>query len=181
MSSRIDEIRATNRVEKTSKTKKKESDVQVFTPKTSSSTHNPADWDIAHYETIKKWGAKPYKWTGIVNTNDAIENTKLNNINNIEIVNGDAAEQFKKLINKDIKFDISVTDPPRKGCTPESIENLIQLTNKYIIYVSCNVSTLARDMKIINQKGFKTVYVQPCDLFPNTYHVETIALFEKVN
>ena len=109
---------------------------------------------------------------------DAIENIKLNNINNIEIINGDAAKQFKKLIEKGVKFDVSVTDPPRKGCSVDSIENLVQLTNKYIVYVSCNVSTLARDMKLLNEKGFKTVFVQPCDLFPNTYHVETIALFE---
>ena len=109
---------------------------------------------------------------------DAIENIKLNNINNIEIINGDAAKQFKKLIEKGVKFDVSVTDPPRKGCSVDSIENLVQLTNKYIVYVSCNVSTLARDMKLLNEKGFKTVFVQPCDLFPNTYHVETIALSE---
>lgn len=111
---------------------------------------------------------------------DAKENIKLNSINNIEIINGDAAKQFKYLIEKGISFDVSITDPPRKGCSIESIENLVQLTNKYIVYVSCNVSTLARDMKLLNDKGFKTIYVQPCDLFPNTYHVETIALFEKI-
>lgn len=113
-------------------------------------------------------------------SNDAKENIKINNINNIEIINGDAALEFEKLINKGIKFDVSVTDPPRKGCSVESINNLVELTKKYIVYVSCNIATLARDMKILNEKGFKTVFVQPADLFPNTYHVETIALFEKV-
>ena len=88
---------------------------------------------------------------------------------------------MQKLKKNGIKFDVSVTDPPRKGCSVESIDNLVELTSKYIIYVSCNVSTLARDMKLLNEKGFKTLYVQPCDLFPNTYHVETIALFEKVS
>ena len=112
-------------------------------------------------------------------SNDAKYNLELNNIDNIEIINGDAAVEFKTLIDKGIKFDVSVTDPPRKGCSDESINNLVALTNKYIIYVSCNVSTLARDMKILNEKGFKTVFVQGVDMFPNTYHVETVVLFEK--
>ncbi|MBQ8887039.1 MAG: 23S rRNA (uracil(1939)-C(5))-methyltransferase RlmD [Candidatus Gastranaerophilales bacterium] len=110
---------------------------------------------------------------------DAMANIKLNNIKNLDVVNGDAAIEFQKLIDNDDKFDVSITDPPRKGCTIDSIENIVKLTNKYIVYVSCNVSTLARDMKLLNEKGFKTVFVQPADLFPNTYHVETIALFEK--
>lgn len=113
-------------------------------------------------------------------SNDAKENIKLNNIDNITIINGDAALEFKKLIDEGIKFDVSVTDPPRKGCSTESIRNLVSLTKKYIVYVSCNIATLARDMKILNEKGFKTIFVQPVDLFPNTYHVETIAMFEKV-
>lgn len=113
-------------------------------------------------------------------SNDAIANLKLNDVKNVEIINGDAAIQFKNLIDKGVKFDVSVTDPPRKGCSPDSINNLVNLTDKFIVYVSCNVATLARDMKIINEKGFKTIFVQPVDLFPNTYHVETIALFEKI-
>lgn len=111
---------------------------------------------------------------------DAMDNIKLNNLCNIEIINGDAAVEFKKLIENKEEFDVSVTDPPRKGCSEESISNLIQLTKKYIIYVSCNVATLARDMKILNKNGFRTVYIQPVDMFPNTYHVETIVLFEKI-
>ena len=112
-------------------------------------------------------------------SNDAKANIKLNNIKNLDVINGDAAIEFKKLIDSDMKFDVSITDPPRKGCTIESIENLVKLTNKYIVYVSCNVSTLARDMKLINEKGFRTIYVQPADLFPNTYHVETVCLLER--
>lgn len=111
---------------------------------------------------------------------DAVYNSKINNIKNIEIINGDAAKEFEKLKKNGIKFDVSVTDPPRKGCSDESINNLVALTDKLIVYVSCNVATLARDMKILNEKGFKTVFVQGVDMFPNTYHVETIALFEKI-
>ncbi len=110
---------------------------------------------------------------------DAIQNIKLNNISNIEIKNGDAAEEFKTLIENDIKFDVSLIDPPRKGCSETAINNLVNLTKKYIIYVSCNPSTLARDIKLLSEKGFELKYVQPVDMFPHTYHVETIALLEK--
>ncbi len=112
-------------------------------------------------------------------SNDAIENIKLNNIENIEIRNGDAAEEFNQLIKSNTRFDVSLIDPPRKGCNENAIENLVKLTNKYIVYVSCNPSTLARDIKMLNANGFSLKYVQPVDMFPHTYHVETIALLEK--
>ncbi len=112
-------------------------------------------------------------------TNDAKENIKINNINNIFIHNGDAAKIFRELINSNVKFDVSVIDPPRKGCDEEALCNLVKLTKKYIIYVSCNVATLARDIKILSGYGYKAEYIQPADMFPNTYHIETIALLSK--
>ncbi|MBQ3642670.1 23S rRNA (uracil(1939)-C(5))-methyltransferase RlmD [bacterium] len=114
-------------------------------------------------------------------SNDAIYNTKLNNIDNLEILNGDAAKRFDDLIKSGAKFDVSLIDPPRKGCSVEAIENLVKLTDKYIVYVSCNVTTLARDMNLLKEKGFIPIYIQPADMFPQTYHIETIVLFEKVN
>ncbi len=115
----------------------------------------------------------------ISSSKDAKENIRLNNIDNIEIINGDAEKSFKNLIENKILFDVSIADPPRKGCSEKSIENLVKLTKKYIVYVSCNVSTLARDMKLLEKYNFFPVYIQPVDMFPNTYHIETIALFEK--
>lgn len=112
---------------------------------------------------------------------DALENIKLNNIKNIEIINGDAGEKFAELIKNNVQFDVAITDPPRKGCSDDSLQNLVQLTKKYIIYVSCNVSTLARDMKKLSQYGFMPVYIKPFDMFPNTYHIETLVLFERKN
>ncbi len=111
-------------------------------------------------------------------SSDAVDNIKLNNINNIEIINGDAEKSFKKLINDGIKFDVSIIDPPRKGCSYTAVENLIKLTSKYIIYVSCNPSTLARDLKILYDNSFVPIIAQPIDMFPNTAHIETIVLFE---
>ncbi len=112
-------------------------------------------------------------------SDDAFENLKLNNINNIEIINSDAAIAFNNMLKKGVHFDISLTDPPRKGCSTESAQALCELTSKYIIYVSCNVSTLARDMNIFEQYGFTPVYIQPADMFPNTPHIETIVMFKK--
>ncbi len=112
-------------------------------------------------------------------TNDAIENIKLNNINNLKIINGDAAKEFNNLISQNIKFDVSLVDPPRKGCSEQSIEFLNKLTKKYIVYISCNPATLARDIKLLLKHSFKPIYIQPVDMFPNTYHIETIALLER--
>lgn len=112
-------------------------------------------------------------------SNDAIENIKLNNIQNIKIINGDAEKEFEKLLKKGITFDVSITDPPRKGCSEKSIEYLSKLTSNYIIYISCNPATLARDVKKLKEKGFELEYLKGIDMFPNTYHIETIAMLKK--
>lgn len=112
-------------------------------------------------------------------TDNAKENMILNNVNNMEILTGDAAENFAKLVQNNVKFDICLTDPPRKGCSEEAINNLVKLSKDYIVYVSCNVSTLARDMKKLKEYGFETVSVTPFDMFPNTYHIETMAIFKR--
>ena len=110
---------------------------------------------------------------------DAFENLKLNNISNIEIFNGDASKKFNEFISKDIKFDVSIVDPPRKGCSDESIDSLVKLTKDYIVYVSCNVSTLARDIKKLLKYDFEPIYIQPFDMFPQTYHIETLAIIKR--
>lgn len=111
---------------------------------------------------------------------DAFENIKLNNISNVEIYNGDAANKFEEFIKQKTKFDVSIVDPPRKGCTDESINNLVKLTKDFIIYVSCNVSTLARDIKELQKHDYKPIFIQPFDMFPNTYHIETLAILKKI-
>ncbi len=115
----------------------------------------------------------------VSSTKDAIDNVKLNNLSNVEIINGDAAVEFKKLIDNNVKFDVCLVDPPRKGCTEESIKNLVSLSKDYIAYVSCNVSTLARDISLLEKYNYYPVYIQPADMFPNTYHIETICLFKR--
>lgn len=102
---------------------------------------------------------------------------KENGIKNIELHNMDAAMFFDKEINtKGRKFDVTVLDPPRKGCTKESLDYALKLTKDKIIYVSCNPSTLARDLRYLIEQGCKIESVQPFDMFPHTYHIENVAI-----
>ena len=104
---------------------------------------------------------------------------KENNIKNIELHNMDAAKFFEKeLKTKKRTFDITVLDPPRKGCTKESLDYALKLTKKEIIYVSCNPATLARDLKYLKEQGCTIDYIQPFDLFPHTYHIEYVAIIK---
>ncbi|MCQ2753981.1 MAG: 23S rRNA (uracil(1939)-C(5))-methyltransferase RlmD [bacterium] len=102
---------------------------------------------------------------------------KENNINNVELHNMDAGKFFEKELNtKGRSFDVTVLDPPRKGCTEESLDYALKLTKGKIIYVSCNPATLARDLKYLAAKGCKVEYIQPFDMFCHTYHIENVAI-----
>ncbi|MBR6126409.1 23S rRNA (uracil(1939)-C(5))-methyltransferase RlmD [bacterium] len=103
---------------------------------------------------------------------------KENRIKNIEAYCADAGVFFEELVHKGKQFDITVLDPPRKGCTEESLNYALKLTKKAIIYVSCNPATLARDLKYLKENGGKITSVQPFDMFPHTYHIENVAIIE---
>ncbi len=99
----------------------------------------------------------------------AEKSIELNNIKNVEINNCDAGEFFAR---EKRKFDVIILDPPRKGCTTESLDNAIRLSKGKIIYVSCNPATLARDLKYLTEKGAIVESIQPFDMFCHTYHIE---------
>ncbi|MBP3924542.1 23S rRNA (uracil(1939)-C(5))-methyltransferase RlmD [bacterium] len=98
---------------------------------------------------------------------------KTNSIENIEIHNFDTAQYLKHTKRK---FDIIITDPPRKGSTKEALDEFLRLGKKELIYVSCNPATLARDLKYLCEKGCTVKSIQPFDMFPHTYHVENVAI-----
>ncbi len=110
---------------------------------------------------------------------DAVENARknaeINNIHNAEFFVGDAKEASAKFEN----IDAVVIDPPRSGCSEEVIEHLVRINPEKIAYISCNPSTLARDLKIFAEKGYSTKDVYPYDLFPRTYHTEAVCLLSK--
>ena len=108
----------------------------------------------------------------------AEEVRKINGISNVELNHMDAGEFFRQSLENGRKFDIIVLDPPRKGCSEESLTYATQLARKQIIYVSCNPATLARDLKFLTTLGGKVRFIQPFDMFCHTYHVESVAIID---
>lgn len=103
----------------------------------------------------------------------AEEVLKENNINNVELFAQDTTKYLKSIKRK---FDITILDPPRKGCTQEALEETLAHTKLKIIYVSCNPATLARDLKYLVEKGCTVESIQPFDMFCHTYHIENVAI-----
>jgi 23S rRNA (uracil1939-C5)-methyltransferase len=109
--------------------------------------------------------------------NDAQKNAAINHILNADFIAGKAEEIIPALVQqKGVKADVVVVDPPRKGCDKLLIDTIIQMRPQKLIYVSCDPKSLARDLKILQDNGFKTKHVQPVDMFPHTVHVESVAL-----
>ena len=109
---------------------------------------------------------------------DAIENAKMNNINNTEFIVGDVEKILDNLINvKKIIPDIIMVDPPRKGLDKVSIQNILGIKPRKLIYISCNPATLVRDLKELEQ-FYDITTIKPVDMFPFTNHVEVCALLE---
>lgn len=104
----------------------------------------------------------------------AKENARLNGITNIINVEGDATKETLELVKKGRTFDYLVVDPPRKGLDLEGIELILKLKPKKLGYVSCNVSTLARDLNLLKQGGYEIQNINLVDMFPWTTHVECV-------
>ena len=105
--------------------------------------------------------------------NDAIYNLKLNNIKNIKFISGKVEDNIDNI--KDI--DTIIVDPPRIGLNNRAIENILKINPNKIIYVSCNSTTLARDLKYLSNYNISNIKL--FDLFPNTHHCESITVLER--
>lgn len=105
---------------------------------------------------------------------DAKKNALENNIDNVKFITGKSEIVIPDMINKGIKADVIVLDPPRKGCDRKLLVSIAKMGPKRIVYVSCDPGTLARDLGILDQLGYKTVEVQPVDMFCQTSHVECV-------
>ena len=103
----------------------------------------------------------------------AKEVLKENDINNVELFAQDTTKYLKSIKRK---FDITILDPPRKGCTFEALDEALAHTKQKIVYVSCNPATLARDLKYLIEKGCTVESIQPFDMFCHTYHIENVAI-----
>lgn len=111
---------------------------------------------------------------------DAKFNASNNRIENARFICADATVAATKLAQEGIKTDVVIVDPPRKGCTEELINTIANdFKPERVVYVSCDVATLARDIKIFESLGYKLTEYTPVDLFPRTAHVETVALLSQ--
>ena len=119
---------------------------------------------------------------GIDIVEDSIEaarsNTELNGISNCHYICGDVKEKLDEIPEKP---DVIVVDPPRVGIHDKAVAMLCRYGIDEIVYVSCNPASLARDLKIREDLGYKAKEAQPVDMFPQTSHVETVARIEKIS
>ena len=115
---------------------------------------------------------------------DAIFSAKENNIKNVLFTYGKVENKIEGILENE-KPDVVVLDPPRIGCNKKVLQSILcrdapsgRLVKK-IIYVSCNPNTLVRDLEILCVGGFKIKLIQPVDMFPHTYHIESVVLLER--
>ena len=105
---------------------------------------------------------------------DAWQNAKINNLENAEFFVGDVEKTLPEFIKeRNINPDVVFVDPPRKGCDKTALDTLLQIKSKRIVYVSCNPATLARDLKILEEK-YEIKEISICDMFPFTHHIESV-------
>lgn len=127
---------------------------------------------------------KASKVYGIEIIEDAIKdaklNAKLNSVNNVEFFVGKAEDVVPTLYENGKTANVVVVDPPRKGCDEKVLDTIVNMKPDRVVYVSCNPATLARDLKYLSERGYKCLEVQPVDMFPHSYHIESVALIQRV-
>lgn len=107
---------------------------------------------------------------------DARSNAMLNEMKNVKFEVGASEDVIPRWKEQGIEADVIVVDPPRKGCDPRLLDTILEMKPERVVYVSCNPSTLARDLRVLEDGGYRTVEVTPVDMFPHTVHVESVAL-----
>ena len=106
----------------------------------------------------------------------AIQNARENHISNARYENADATAAIRKMAARGEHMDVVFMDPPRAGSTPEFLDAVTRLQPEKLVYISCNPETQKRDLEILVKKGWQVRRIQPVDMFPQTYHVETVCL-----
>ena len=110
---------------------------------------------------------------------DAKINAELNQITNIDFIASDASKAAQTFIENNIQMDVIVVDPPRKGLDLETVNSILKLEPSRLVYVSCDPSTLVRDCVLLKDK-YEIKTIQPVDMFPQTFHVETVVLMSRI-
>ena len=110
---------------------------------------------------------------------DAIENARRNEITNASFFAGDIRLAMRELVERAGRPDVAIIDPPRAGLSQKIVRRVIEAAPKRIVYVSCNPTTLAPNAAQLVEAGYRLVRVRPVDLFPQTPHIECVALLER--
>ena len=114
---------------------------------------------------------------------EAVENAKVNaqrnGVSNAEFICADAAAAAQSFKDRGIAPDCIVVDPPRKGMYPDALQNIVDMQPERIVYVSCDPATLARDVKLLAERGYHITKGTAVDMFPRTHHVETVVCLNK--
>lgn len=110
---------------------------------------------------------------------DAKKNARLNHLDNATFVTGKAEQVTQEWMQKGIHADVVFVDPPRKGLAPSFTQSLLETKPKQISYISCNPATFARDAALLTNGGYTLSEVQPFDMFPQTTHIELVAVFTR--
>lgn len=122
--------------------------------------------------------SKAKKVYGIEIVADAVKDAKINaeanGVSNIDFFCMDAGKGAQAILRSKIKADAMIIDPPRKGCSRDTIDAIVKIAPRRLVYVSCDPATLARDVKILAQEGYELHSVQPVDMFPHTTHIESV-------
>ncbi|MCP1136001.1 23S rRNA (uracil(1939)-C(5))-methyltransferase RlmD [Paenibacillus polysaccharolyticus] len=111
---------------------------------------------------------------------DARSNAMLNEMKNVKFEVGASEDVIPRWKEQGIEADVIVVDPPRKGCDPRLLDTILEMKPERVVYVSCNPSTLARDLRVLEDGGYRTVEVTPVDMFPHTVHVESVAMLVRI-
>ncbi|MBR5437742.1 MAG: 23S rRNA (uracil(1939)-C(5))-methyltransferase RlmD, partial [Clostridia bacterium] len=110
---------------------------------------------------------------------NAKKNAEANGITNARFICDDASGAAKTLFDEGIRPDVIVLDPPRKGCSADVIDTVVNMNPERVVYVSCDPATLARDCRIFGDKGYRVKELCAVDMFPRTVHVESVALLSR--
>ena len=110
---------------------------------------------------------------------DAIANARLNGLKNCWFTAGDAGEYMLGCVREGIRPDVVFMDPPRAGSDEKFLRALLKTAPSRVVYVSCDPGTLARDLAVLTQGGYKVQRIQPVDMFPFTEHIETVVLMSR--
>ena len=110
---------------------------------------------------------------------DAGENARRNGVKNARFFCADAGQAAKTLSAEGIRPEVIVVDPPRKGVSADVIEAIDAMAPARVVYVSCDPATLARDVKLLTQRGYRLHTAEAFDMFPRCAHVETVTLLSR--